>query len=214
MPPANPSPLLQPVPQPLLPEPAPLPLVPRHVLHLHSPARPEHHTPHTPLSFSPAPRKPLQTPSRPVSVGIQRAHKAGVICHHQRHDRRIVRLVARECVPDVVRPEDGGRVEQVGDAQAGGRVLRVVDVVAVGIEGWRCRLGVLDDAEDVCLGADKGRFAVGLARGGEPGVVSGQSGQSGISREDGIGVVRGEVGVVVGEEDSNVGFGGRVGGED
>jgi hypothetical protein len=84
----------------------------------------------------------------------------------------------------------------VGDAEALGEVLGVVDVVAVGVQfGTRGRtggggvvvlrrgvggvsrrvgvgLGVLGEGgEYVVLRADKGCFAVGLARGREPGIV-------------------------------------------
>lgn len=72
----------------------------------------------------------------------------------------------------------------------------------------------MQEGEQVLGRADEGCFAVGEAGGGEPGSVGGQGGLLRVAGQDGVGVVRGEMGVVVGEEGGDVLGGGGVGGED
>ncbi len=72
----------------------------------------------------------------------------------------------------------------------------------------------MQSVEDICLRADEGGFAVGMAGGGEPDVVVGEGGLLRVSCEDGVRVVGGEAGVVVSEKVGYIGLGGGVGRED
>lgn len=107
-------------------------------------------------------------------------------------------------------------------AETSGDVVVVDNVEAVGEQARRrwagAGAGVGMGAElvkHVDVGADKGRLAVGLAGGREPGRVMRDGGQLvRVPREDGIGVVAGQPRIVVGEEGGDGGLAGCVDGED